>query len=359
MTRTISAGIKPNIEIINVKGNLSLVGWEAGEILIKADEDELKLQQDGDRISLSCDGDLVMRVPRSAAVSLGQVSGEMSLRSVAGEIVLKEIGNDLSIRDIGSASIESVQGNFSLRGARGNLEVKQILGDASVRDVTGNVTLGTVADDLALRDVGGSIQANVSEDVVLSLTPISGNTYSVKAGDGILLVLPAHADAVLTLQGDEIDIDWPGIENDEQATIRELTLGNGAARIALNAGGNVRLTSRLDAADSADEFGNFAGIHFDWSGLDEKFSRRMEQVAHKVEKTAKAAARQVERNVQRHARRWKVNLNPDYPVSSVEAGQDTVTDEERMAILKMLQDKKITAAEADQLLNALEGGRNA
>jgi hypothetical protein len=32
------------------------------------------------------------------------------------------------------------------------------------------------------------------------------------------------------------------------------------------------------------------------------------------------------------------------------------TDEERMAILKMLQEKKITAEDAEKLLSALEGG---
>jgi hypothetical protein len=36
---------------------------------------------------------------------------------------------------------------------------------------------------------------------------------------------------------------------------------------------------------------------------------------------------------------------------------EPVADEERMAILKMLQEKKITAEQAEQLLRALEGGK--
>jgi hypothetical protein len=35
---------------------------------------------------------------------------------------------------------------------------------------------------------------------------------------------------------------------------------------------------------------------------------------------------------------------------------EPVSEEERMTILKMLQEKKITAAQADELLKALEGG---
>ena len=42
--------------------------------------------------------------------------------------------------------------------------------------------------------------------------------------------------------------------------------------------------------------------------------------------------------------------------SEAEDPNQPVSDEERMAILKMLQEKKITSEEADKLLSALEGG---
>jgi hypothetical protein len=51
--------------------------------------------------------------------------------------------------------------------------------------------------------------------------------------------------------------------------------------------------------------------------------------------------------------RWNWDLNPrGVPTPPA----DPVSDEERMAILKMLQEKKITAEEAEKLLAALEGG---
>src|SRR3990170_3145703 len=252
MSKTISVGKSPRIEIGNVNGDLSLVGWEGQDILVKADEDVLHLQQDGERVSLACDDDLTLRVHIGASLSVGSVSGDMSLRNVMADVELKAIGGDLSIRDVSSVSVESVQGDFSLRAARGGLYAKGLHGDASVRGVEGSVMLESVSDDLALRDVGGNITANVGEDVVLYLNPQSGNSYKVTAGDDIMMVLPANADASLTLQGDVIDIDWPGIEKDEEAAIREVTLGNGSATINLNAGGEVRVTSRADAGEWAD-----------------------------------------------------------------------------------------------------------
>ena len=52
------------------------------------------------------------------------------------------------------------------------------------------------------------------------------------------------------------------------------------------------------------------------------------------------------------SRRFNFGLN----ASEAEEANQPVSDEERMTILKMLQEKKITSAEADKLLSALEGG---
>jgi hypothetical protein len=180
---------------------------------------------------------------------------------------LKEITGDLSIRDVDSVSIDTIQSDFSLRGAKGHLYVKNAHSDVSIRDVDGNVSLESVADDLALRDVRGSVSANVAEDVVLYLNPQAGNVYSVTAGDDILLVMPPKANATLTLNADEIDVEWKGVVNDEDATTRVVILGDGSAVMTLNAGGDIRVSNQSNAGDTAEDFGNFAGIGVDWSGF--------------------------------------------------------------------------------------------
>jgi hypothetical protein len=156
-------------------------------------------------------------------------------------------------------------------------------------------------------------------------------------------------------------------------------LGSGAAKIELSAGGDVRLTNQANAAESADEFGNFAGLNFDWSGFGERISRqveratgqaarRAEEAARRAGKLAEDAARRAERHAERHARRWggRVNFGPgpswDFGPKGVPTPpgvpkSEPVADEERMAILKMLQEKKITSEQAEQLLRALEGGK--
>jgi hypothetical protein len=363
MNRTISVGPNPRIVIDAVGGDLSIVGWEGEDILIKADEDEATFKLDGSLVTISASDDLSLRVPRNAKLKIETVGGDMSLRGVYGGIELKEVGGDLSIRDVGTLSIDSVQSDFSLGGVKGNVAVKNIAGDASIRDVDGNVSI-SVGDDLVLRNVmNGNISANVGEDVMLYLAPDGSQAISVTAGDDILLVLAPQSNATLSMNGDEIDIDWPGIENDEDQTSRVLTVGNGSAVVSLNAGSDIRVTSENRAGESADEHGNFAGMMFDWSNfgdqLNERISRRVEEATRRAAQQAERAARRAEAKVRGRARvgRWNWNIEPgSFTPPPPPPVREPVSEVERVTILKMLAEKKITAEDADKLLAALEGG---
>ncbi len=366
MSKTISAGRTPKIFIELIGGDLSLVGWEGDDILLKCDQDELKCKQDGDKVTITCEDDLSLRVPKSAAIIIKHVEGDASIRAVMGGIELEEIEGDLSIRDVDSVAIGTLHSDFSLRGAKGNLFVKTAHSDVSIRDVDGNVTLESVADDLALRDVRGNVSVNVAEDVVLYINPKAGNTYSVTAGDDILLVMPPKTNATLTLTADEIDVEWKDVDKDDDVATRVITLGNGSATITLNAGGDIRVTNQSNAGESAEDFGNFAGIGMDWSGFGERISRQVEQVTHRASKQVDEAMRRAaearKRGDERAGRkvrgalnvgRWSWDLSSKgVPLSP----KPQASDEERMVILKMLQEKKITAEEAEKLLTSLEGG---
>jgi hypothetical protein len=74
----------------------------------------------------------------------------------------------------------------------------------------------------------------------------------------------------------------------------------------------------------------------------------------------------VERHAERQARHWRGNMksgpwnwefNSQNAPTPPSPPSEPVAEEERMAILKMLAEKKITAEQAEQLLNALEGGK--
>jgi hypothetical protein len=366
MSKTISAGKTPRIKVDSIGGDLSVVGWD-GDVLIKSDEDELNFEQNDSELMLTCSGDLALRVPKDSTFEFTNIGGDASIRGVQGSIDLQNIGGDLSIRDAGSVTIGSIGSDFSLRNGKGDVHVRSAGGDVSIREVEGNIQLDSVGDDLALRGAHGDIKVNVGEDVIVYLTPKADGTYSIVAGDDILLVLPVETNATLTMQGDKIDVELPGVEPDGDATERVVVLGDGSAKISLSAGGDVRVSDREDAAEYAEDFGNFAGINFDFSGIGEQISRQAERATARASRRAEDATRRAEeavRRAERHARRGKVGLEigrwnwdlkgtPKPPIPPTEP----VSDDERMAILKMLSEKKITAEQAEQLLSALEGGK--
>ena len=367
MTKSIHVGTSPRININSVGGDLSIIGWYGEELLIKADDEDARVEQKNGEVNLTSGSDLSLRVPKAALLLLQSAGGDVAIRGVIGDIELKEVSGDLSIREAGSIAIDTVSGDFSLRGAKKNLYVKNAHGDVSIRDVEGSITLDTVADDLALRGARGNIKVNVGEDVVVYLEPKPDGEYSITAGDDILLVLPTNANATLTMHGDDIDVDWPGIKK-EDLTERVVTLGNGSAKISLNAGSKVRVSNNAEAGESAQEFGNFAGLNFDWSGFGERISKRVEQTTSRVAKRVEEAARRAERHAERHAERqmrhgkhglsvgpWNWDFGPKGVPNTPPPHSEPVSEDERMAILKMLAEKKITAEQAEQLLAALEG----
>jgi hypothetical protein len=366
MSKQIATGPRPHIEIESVSGDLRLVGWDNAEILLKPDDEQaLIVQQDGDQVSVTCQDDLSMNVPRDASFHIRSVGGDMSVRNLTGMLDVDSVNGDIALREVGKVLIGTVESDFSLRGAKGDVHVKSIGGDASLREVDGSLTLDSVSDDLAVRGVGGNLNVNVDEDVVVHLDPRPGQEYFVLAGDDILVVLPPDVNATLSLHGDDIRVDWPGVDSEDR-TSRTLVLGNGSAKINLNAGGDLVVTSRPDAAESAEEYGNFAGMMFDWGdfgrNLGQRISRRSQEAGERALRKAEAAARRAERKLERGfgkqaGRRgarfswsWDSNQMPKTPKA------DPVSDEERMTILRMLAEKKITSEEAEKLLSALEGG---
>jgi hypothetical protein len=99
--------------------------------------------------------------------------------------------------------------------------------------------------------------------------------------------------------------------------------------------------------------------------LSERLRRKVEAATQRVQRQMERSLKQAERTARHggHASysfgahfdkgRWKWNLAQD---SGSIPSSDRVSDEERLAILKMLQEKKITSEEAEKLLAALEGG---
>ncbi len=377
---TLAVAGQVKISVENVNGDLQVVGWERPEITAKTSGDLLELNNEGQAVSVRCDDDLILYVAREASLSLDNISGDADIRALTGDVTIVNVSGDLQVRNVGAAKIDSVGGDLSLRSSSGNLQVGKVGSNASLRDVKGDVVLESVNSDLHLRNMEGNVTAVAGGDAILSLHPKNGTNIDVTAGCDLLLCVPTTLDAQLDLQAgaeEGIRIDLPGVTSVEEAATRKLVLGSGSATLHLVAGEDLVVTSKEGEWESKADFdpfgysdlfsGEFPGVPAD---LHERISRQVEEVTQRVaqmqsariQQRMEAAMRRAEEKLRAAERRSQFmgvtgRGRPPSPISSTPPTppSEPVSNEERLAILKMLEDKRISVKQAEKLLSALEG----
>lgn len=359
-------------------------------------------------------GDAAVRSVQGG-VAVGTVAGDLSL-SACGPTEVGSVAGDLSIAGAGSADVGQVSGDLSARDIRGDLKLGTVAADVSVRNVSGNLAAQTVGADLYMRTVAGGVTARVGADAVLSLEPREGMEYSVVAGSDVSCRLVENADANVEIRSGSgtVRIELESAEVDETDPGQySLTVGAGGPVIRLTAGDSVVVTDQTTRRGSEVDFG--AQFAEEFSGMADEIAEGVEarteaamaqlsehlttlsdtlpevlesvgltgteadriaerirrsgeraaaRAAEKARRRAEAAARRAERKAakaeRKRSHRGRHHQHVRRVVRHLHHGgkspqRQDVSDEERRAVLKMLEEGKIKADEAEQLLRALGG----
>ncbi len=139
----------------------------------------------------------------------------------------------------------------------------------------------------------------------------------------------------------------------------ELGLVGGDA-VLLNLSGPVQLNGMVGGDTHMENVSNIrmhAGNAPGGFDVGDRVRRKVEQATRRAEEKMRRAEERIRDAESRSRHRPHVVFGWDSSSrsSTAEPARDSVTDEERMTILRMLQEKKITSEEADKLLAALEG----
>ena len=415
--RSLATNGTPKVTL-EVSGSLTLKGWEDLEVLARCPTpDDLTLEQRGDEIAITCQGDCTVRVPFGAVLQVNNVSGHATLKSLEGDLAIKEVSGHLTLRSVGTVTIDRVSGHLAAKNVAGDLKITTVEGNATVRDVQGDfIVEDAIQGNLTLNDIDGDARAIIHGNATLSLDPSPGNSYTFKAGGNLLCRIPADASVQVEIPGaSSILVKIPGMEL--SAPIRapySLTLGEGDATLTLSAGGDAILASLPPDWDMQDieigigkDFDQVAesishqvthqieaqmemlehqlesqldslSTMFSTSSLSPEQAERITQRAReaserastraqekiqraqeKLQRKLEAARRRAEmrtRAAERAARDRRKRYEPfDWSPAQPQTADQSVTDEERLMVLQMLEQQKITIEEAEQLLAALEG----
>ncbi len=389
MTRIERENVTVPVVVRSVGGDVRIKG-RGGTALI-VDGDGVQIEQIGpdQPLVIQSAGDCRMSVPDATSISVQSVGGDAKLTDLAGPGVGQSVGGDLILRNVRDARVANVGGNLRLKWAEGNISIENIGSDATIREIEGSVLVANVGADLYLRNIAGNcVIEQVGSDLVLNLAFVPGQDYRFSAGGDILCRVPPNTSArfVVPLHTElELDIEADVVETDEGQVI---TVGAGEALVSLHTGPHstlrlvgeeedytinlgMQIEEELDARLSSLE----ERISAQLEGLDERIQSNAEQWVRQAERMAERAQRQAERAVEHVRERierrgpkkkrheftfgWNLPPRPQAPGRPPKPPKppvpvEPVTEQERMMILRMVQEGKITIEEAERLLAALD-----
>jgi hypothetical protein len=402
---------EPEVLVDVVYGNLQVEGWERLEILLQSNSDETAaLRQDGQAFRITTTGDCLLHLPYQARLTVANVHGGARIKLIHTPVTAGRVLGSLALDDIGAIQVESVYGEILARGVAGDLTVDQVLGNAWIEQVKGNCTLQRVAGDLEMQNVGGDVRVSASGDAHIHLDSLSAMSYVVEARGDIAFSVPEAIDAKIqiSIRGDAITLDLPDGMRRLDARSHELTLGNGTASVLLKASGSVILrcgegsaggdqeTDQAYARNAEDFRQKISGeVETQMKIMDEQMAHlsaslsragvgtieseriirraresseranlraqeKMQRARERLDRKLATAQRKAEEREraagQQRPGQGKKTWSFEWPTPAAPAQREPeVSDEERLMILRMLEQKKISLAEAEQLLEALEG----
>jgi hypothetical protein len=405
--------------VLYITGDLRLKGQDALDVVAKSDDPEdLSFESQDDQVTIRCSSNCSVRVPRSAVVHVAEVNGNAYIKALDGELTIDQVDGNLELRNVSATKVGQVSGNLFTKNVDGDLTIERVDGEISARRIQGDFAVsGGVSGNLNLNDVGGSANAKVDGNINLRLDPSPGHEYRFECDGNLFCRLSSETSAEISVpKASQVLVDLPGIH--ASAPVQApyaLTLGEGDAKIILSADGNVVMDTHAPDWDMEDfdidvgsEVEGMAdtvsqqisqqvesqmkmmeeqlnaqmaslSMRLRATRLNEEQARRIEERARETSERAASRAQERIRRAQekmeqkmaaaqrkmeakklllerssRHSRRpWNINI-PTPTAPGAPAG-DPVSEDERLMILRMLEEKKISTEEAEQLLSALEG----
>jgi hypothetical protein len=272
------------------------------------------------------------------------------LRFDDGEHLTAEaVAGDVRLHNLGDARLGRLRGDLWAEKVRGALQVNRAEGDARLTEIGGQVTLRAIAGDLRANVLGGGLSApQVSGDAVLYGPYSAAEPYSLSADGDVVLHLPADADARVSVKsGGRIRSEAPLTPAADGSAAFTCTLGHGAANISLVSGGDLRI-----AQGGGGERGKARSkAPPDLSDLGERIRK---QVSASLAAAGISMSGEASWGGRERPRPPKEYKSPRQP-GPERPRPPSATTEEQIAVLKMVEEGKITPDEADMLLKALGG----
>ena len=399
--QTIETSATPHVTVTECLGNLMVRGSEERQVTIQVQggASNAALEREGETFTLVARAGCLISCPPATTITVGTVRGNLKIKGVEGPVTIGTVHGNVNLRAVGPTALEQASGNLSVRQVVGDLRVQTLRGNARVHQVEGSLSLSQVDGNLVAEGLQGGLAAEQVRGNVRLGPPFSpGATYRLSANGNLTVHLLADASLHLALRaGDGVRSRISDLTLEEAEDETRGILGTGEASLEAQVGGRVYLRplepgegpaeglpldfvadleglgAQIEARVAEAMAGMAARLEESLSHIDsEEIHRRVERATEQALRAAGRAGERARREVERATERARREAEQEAERARLRAEraerrwrrvsgrrprpkQEPATDEERMRVLQLVEEGKITTKQAADLLAALEG----
>lgn len=363
---------------LHTSGDVTLTLPAGARCRLLGDARDVVLRTLGEVSLEQCHGDLVGS-DLAALLTSGDIHGDAALRQIAGGLNLERVHGDLAVANAGTVHVATIDGDasvsnvqeFSAGRVNGDLhvvdcrlaQVKEINGDGSFASISEAVDVKGLHGDLSVTAPGRTLAApDVGGDARLTGALQPGGTYWINARGDVTARISGSVRIAARARG-AIKLE-PGakVETSENGFVRA-TLGDPerAASLNIEAQGNVKINApgKNDRSSTA--------------AIDAEVRRAMAEMQKEMNRAAVAIGKETARSADDVGARINAQVGAEVGASMRSLARDLFeslspkaappppsktagpAEDELRAILDMLAAGKISASEAENLIDALKG----
>jgi hypothetical protein len=389
--QTFETSATPHITITECMGNLVVRGSAEQQVAIhlRGSTHDLDLDQVGETFTLVARADCLVTCPTTTTLTMDAVHGNLKVEGVEGPVTADTAYGNVKLRAVGPVAVEQAYGNLTAYQVEGDLHARTTVGNLKVYQVDGSLSTSRVEGNLVIEGLqGGLVAERVRGNVRLKSLFLPDRTYRLTADGNLTVYLPVEASLRLVARASGgVRSSVPGLVLEEVDGETQGLLGDGEASLEAQVGGHMSLRP-LGMEEGTQVEGLPLDFIADLEGLGTQIETRIaeamaemedrlaeslgridseeirlhaEQATERALRAAGRAAEQARHAAEREAERARMRAERADRRWRRASGQrstpkrEPVTDDERMQVLRMVEEGKITPEQAAELLAALEG----
>ncbi len=371
--RSIETTATPHVTVDVCRGSLTVRGDEEDRLrlLVWGMEEDVSVEGDEESLTIVIPTDGTLICPVGASLTVDRVLGNLRVEGVTGVLAIGGVHGNLSLHGVGPVTLDEGLGNVIARDVLGDLTGGEVKGNARMQGLGGKATLKHVAGNLVADDVQGGLDVErVRGNALLGPIFASGATYTLGADGNLRLrILPDASLRLVLRAAGRVQSLVPDVTLETADGETTGTLGAGEAALEADVGGNVSL--RAMEPGQPYEMGidlEGLGSRIEWQVNEamaelatrlesslaladtEPIRRRVDQATEQARRKAEQAAEQARLRAERAERRWQRASG-----AGPRPKPKPASDEERLRVLRMVEEGRLTPEQASDLLAALEG----